>query len=73
MLFLIYIIAFCKDVNSDEFMYADDTSLFKCINNDTQQTMTTINKDPGIMHTWSKIWYDKVGFLSTLEKVQLML
>ncbi len=55
-LFLIYINDFFKDVIIDEFIFADDTSLFKYINNNIQQAMTTVNKDLDTRHTWSKTW-----------------
>ncbi len=45
LLFLIHINEFCEDVTSDDFMFANDTSLFKHVNNNIQQAVITVNKD----------------------------
>ncbi len=50
LLFLLYINDFCKDVVSEDFMFADDTSLFKQIRNNIQHATSVVNKDLENMH-----------------------
>ncbi len=43
LLFLIYINDICNDLNSDSFLFADDTSIFKVMNNIILQAAKIIN------------------------------
>ncbi len=45
LLFLIYINDICDDLNSDSFLFADDTSIFKVVNNNILQLVKIINED----------------------------
>ncbi len=44
LLFLLYINDFCKNVLSEDFMFANDTSLFKQIRNNMHHAASIINK-----------------------------
>ncbi len=50
LLFLLYINDFCKNVLSEDFMFADDASLFKEIKNNMHHAASVVNKDLETMH-----------------------
>ncbi len=54
LLFLIYINDICDDLNSDSFLFADDTSIFKVVNNNILQAAKIINEDLDKISSWSK-------------------
>ncbi len=56
LLFFLYINDFCKNVLSEEFMFADGTSLFKQIRNNMHHAASIINKDLEAMYDWCKQW-----------------
>ncbi len=56
LLFLLYINDFCKNVLSQDFMFADDRSLFKQIRNNMHHAASIINKDLEAMYDWCKQW-----------------
>ncbi len=45
LLFSIYINDICNDLNSDSFLFADDTSIFKVVDNNILQAAKIINGD----------------------------
>jgi hypothetical protein len=66
LLFLLYINDFCKNVSSEDFMFADDTSLFKQINNNIHNEASVINNDLENMHNWCKQWLVTVNPTKTV-------
>ena len=66
LLFLLYINDFCKNVSSKDFMFADDTSLFKKINNNIHHAASVVNKDLEGMHNWCKQWLVMVNPTKTV-------
>ncbi len=61
LLFVLYINDFCKNVLSEDFMFADDTSLFKEIRNNMHHAASVVNKDLETMHDWCKLWFVTVN------------
>ncbi len=66
LLFLLYINDFCKYVLSDDFMFADDTSLFKKIRNNMHHAASVVNKDLVTMHDGCKHWLVTVNPTKTV-------
>ncbi len=50
LLFLLYINDFCQNVLREDFMFADDTSLFKQIKNNIHHAASIVNKDLEAMY-----------------------
>ncbi len=66
LLFLLYIINFYKNVLSEDFMFADDTSLFKQIRNNMHHAASIITKDLEAMYDWCKQWLVTVNPIKTV-------
>ncbi len=56
LLFLIYINDICDDLSSDSFLFADDTSFFKVVNNNILQAAKISNEDLDKINAWTKKW-----------------
>ena len=57
LLFLIYINDLPDDINSDVYMYADDTKLYREIK--TIEDQRILQKDLDTLTKWSEIWLPK--------------
>ncbi len=53
LLFLIYINDICYDLNSDSFLFADDNSISKVVNNNILQVAKIINEDLDKINSWT--------------------
>ncbi len=66
LLFLIYFNDICDDLNSDSFLFADDTSIFKIVNNNTLQAAKIINEDLDKINSWTKKWLVSINTTKTI-------
>ena len=65
LLFIIYINDIVNELESDIFIFADDTTI-SCSGKDTRQTSETLNRDLDKILQWSKKW--KVTFQPSKTK-----
>ncbi len=66
LLFLIYINDICDDLNSNSFLFADDTSMVKVVNNNILQAAKIINEDLDKINLWTKKWLVSVNTTKTI-------
>ncbi len=66
LLFLIYINDICDDLNSDSFLFADDTSIFNVVNNNILQAAKIINEDLDKINSWTKKWLVYINTTQTI-------
>ncbi len=66
LLFLLYVNDFCKNILSEDFMFADDTILFKQIRNNMHYAASIVNKDLQAMYDWCKPWLVTVNPTKTV-------
>ncbi len=66
LLFLFYINDLCKNVLSEDFMFADDTSLVKQLRNNMHHAVSIINKDLEAIYDWWKQWLVMVNPTKTV-------
>ncbi len=67
LLFLIYINDMCDDLNSDSFLFADDTNIFKVVNNNVLQAAKIINEDLDKINSWTKKWLVSINTTKTIS------
>ncbi len=66
LIFLIHINDICDDLNSDSFLFADDTSIFKAVNNNILQAAKIINEDLDKINLWTKKWLVSINTTKTI-------
>ncbi len=69
LLCLIYINDICEDLNSDSFLFAGDTSIFKVLNNNILQASKIINEDLDKINSWTKKW---LVFINTTKTIFML-
>ncbi len=53
-------------MNSDSFLFADDTSIFKVLNNNILQAAKIINEDLDKINSWTKKWLVSINTTKTI-------
>ncbi len=66
LLFLIYINDICSDLNNDSFLFADDTSIFKVVNNNILQAAKITNEDLVKINSRTKKWLVSINTTKTI-------
>ena len=67
MLFLIYINDITNDLESNAFLFADDTSCFKSVlNGNMQEAAHLINSDLEKIYKWTKQWFVTINASKTV-------
>ncbi len=66
IIILIYVNDICDDLNSDSFLFADDTSIFKVENNNILQAAKIINEDLDQINSWTTKWLVSINTTKTI-------
>ena len=67
LLFLIYINDISNDLQSESFLFADDTSLFQRVyNGRTSMAVNCLNRDLDVIDKWAKQWLVKINIKKTV-------
>ncbi len=66
LFFWIYINDICNDLNSDNFLFSDDTSIFKVVNKNILQSAKIINEDLDQINSWTKKWLVSINTTKTI-------
>ncbi len=56
----------CNDLNSASFIFGDDTSIFKVVNNNILQAEKIINEELDKINSWSKKCLVSVNTIKTI-------